>query len=70
MATDRHIQVPAPQFELHELVILHWNTQKISTRIARCWYRLDSGDWWYQVAAVSNEVSEDQFFPENAIEPR
>jgi hypothetical protein len=26
MATDRHIQIPSPQFELHELVILHWKS--------------------------------------------
>jgi hypothetical protein len=70
MATDRHIQIPSPQFELNELVILHWNSQEVPTRITRCWYRLDSRDWWYQVATVSNEINEDRFFPEAAIEPR
>lgn len=67
---SQQIHIPAPKYEMHEFVTLHWNLQAYPTRIVRCWYRLDTEDWWYQVAAVSNEIEEDRFFPECVLKTR
>jgi hypothetical protein len=62
------IQVPAPKFELHELVTIHWNGIEYSTRIVEASFRLSAYEWVYQVAQCSNEIDEDHFFNESVIE--
>lgn len=64
------IQVPAPKFEMCEFVTLHWNSVQYPTRITQCWFRLDSQEWLYKIAPVSNELDEDRFFPESVLESR
>lgn len=55
---------------MYELVTLNWNSIEYPTRIVQCWFRLDSQEWWYQIAQVSNELEEDRFFPESVLESR
>lgn len=64
------IQIPAPKFELHELVTLHWNGIEYPTRIVEASYRLGSAEWVYQVAECSNEIDEDRFFYGSVLESR
>ena len=64
------VQVPAPKFEMHEFVTLHWNSMKYPTRIVQCWFRLSSQEWWYQIAQVSNELDTDRLFPDAVLESR
>jgi hypothetical protein len=56
------IQVPAPKFELHEFVTLHWNGFEYPTRIVEAAFRLRTQEWVYQMAQVSNELDEERFF--------
>ncbi|MCG9890013.1 MAG: hypothetical protein MH252_02915 [Thermosynechococcaceae cyanobacterium MS004] len=64
------IQVPAPRFELHEFVTLHWNDFEYSTRIMEDSFQLRAQEWAYQVTQASNELDEGRFFNESALESR
>lgn len=55
---------------MYEFVILNWNGIEYPTRIVQCWFRLDSREWWYQIAQVSNEFDDERFFPESVLESR
>ena len=64
------IQIPAPKFELHEFVTLHWDGVEYPTRIVEASFRLSAHEWVYQVAQVSNELDEGRFFNESVLESR
>jgi len=58
--------IPAPRFDLYELVTLHWNNGQRRTKIVQRWFNPDdgmNGYWFYK-------VSEDElFYPEEVLEP-
>lgn len=45
----RKITIPAPKFELHQLVTLEWDGKTYNNRSVNCWYDLHSGMWWYEL---------------------
>lgn len=57
------IKIPAPQFELHESVLLFWNGLEKRGRITDCRFELSSGVWSYQISGSSS------YYPSDAIEP-
>jgi hypothetical protein len=65
---NKTIKVPAPKFELYELVTLHWNGIEYPTRIVEASFRLSGHEWVYQVAQCSNEIDEERFFNESVLE--
>ncbi len=64
MNSRPEIKVPAPSFELYELVMLHWDGEAHQTKITSRHYDLDKEEWTYGVAGSSNR------FYANALEPR
>ena len=66
MNTRPTIQIPAPKFDLYQLVIVYWNDQEHVTQTVRRWLDFDDGDgcWWYKVQGL------EQLFPEDVIGPR
>ncbi len=59
----KNIDIPAPKFELHEFVILHWNNITSQSKIVARWYDLDHQTWWYKVA------NDDKFYSVDVLEP-
>lgn len=59
------ITIPAPKFDLYELVTLHWNDEQRKTRVVARWYNLDAGEWSYEVAGMTKA-----FYPASALEAR
>ena len=54
----------ATKFDLHELVILHWNGKAIATRIVQRLFNPDEDCWFYKVA------NSDRLFSEDNLDPR
>ena len=53
MERTKILEVPAPKFDLYELVTLYWNNREQPTRIVQRWLNIDESDqvgWWYKVA--------------------
>jgi hypothetical protein len=55
------IEVPAPQFDLYEFLILYWNGQEQTVKLVRRWLDLEDNQWWYKIQG--SEV----LYPENAF---
>lgn len=43
------IEVPAPQFDLYEFLILYWHGQEQTVKVVRRWLDLEDNQWWYKV---------------------
>lgn len=48
------IKIPAPEFELYELVTLYWNELEYKTKIVELRYSLAQDLWTYQTSASSH----------------
>lgn len=60
------ISIPAPKFEQHELVTLHWNKRfSYSTKIVRRLFNIEWGTWHYETTA-----GQPLLYPEEVIEHR
>ncbi|NJR63787.1 MAG: hypothetical protein HC769_36505 [Cyanobacteria bacterium CRU_2_1] len=67
MEHTKILEVPAPKFDLYELVTLYWNNREQPTRIVQRWLNIDESDqggWWYKVA------EDEQLYPESVFAPR
>lgn len=60
----KNIDIPAPKFELYELVALYWNSMALQSKIVARWYDLDHQNWWYKVA------NDERFYPVDVLERR
>ena len=60
----KNIDIPAPKFELYELVTLHWNSVTLQSNIVARWYDLDHQTWWYKIA------NDERFYPVDVLEHR
>lgn len=57
-----NIEIPAPKFERHEIVLLCWNSTVRQTRIVARWYDFDNQTWQYKIA------NEDKFYSADSLE--
>ena len=55
------IEIPAPRFDLYELLTLYWNKQEQTVKVVRRWFNLEDERWWYKIQGT--EV----LYPENAL---
>jgi hypothetical protein len=60
----KNIDIPAPKFELYELVTLHWNSMASPSKIVARWYELDRQTWWYKIA------NDEKFYSIDVLEHR
>lgn len=56
---EGYIRIPAPKFELHQFVTLHWNGCEYNTRIVERLFNLDDQCWLYQVGGSEKYYSSD-----------
>ncbi len=59
-----NIDIPAPKFELHELVTLYWDSTTHQSKVVARWYDLDRQTWWYKIA------NDDKFYSVDVLEYR
>ena len=57
------ITIPAPKFELYQLVTLHWNDEAHPTKVTRRWFDADDGCWHYETT-----VDQLRLYPEDVLE--
>jgi hypothetical protein len=43
------LKIPAPKFEVHEVVCLHWNETSRKVRLTACWHNIHHTDFWYEI---------------------
>lgn len=55
------IEIPAPRFDLYELLTLYWNEQERTVKVVRRWFDLEDNFWWYKIQGS------EALYPENAF---
>lgn len=60
----QHISVPAPKFDLYEIVKLHWNERTAQGRVVKRWLDFNEQLWFYELADIGSE----RLFPEEALD--
>ena len=60
----KNIDIPAPKFELYELVTLYWDSITLQSKIVARWYDLDHQTWWYKI------TNDDKFYSVDVLEHR
>lgn len=50
------MKIPKPQFELHELVTLHWNEKQHTTQIVKRLFDPDAEQWSFEVRGLKQLV--------------
>jgi hypothetical protein len=55
------LKIPAPKFELYEIVLLKWKRKKLSVRITACWFNIHQADFWYEIDGYATKFPESSF---------